>query len=100
MNTPELSTKKAVEKIAHIELDIEGMTCEIGCAKIIESKVSKLQGVQFSKVSFIDKKGTFTYDENSISKEDIIKKINGIAGGDLYTVTKIKTLDSIPKQEI
>jgi len=96
-NTNELPIEIVSEKIAHIEMNIEGMTCEIGCAKIIESKVSKLQGVQFSQVSFENKKGVFSYDENSISKEDIAAKINGIAGGDLYKVTNTKALDSILK---
>lgn len=94
-NTNELPSEIVSKKIAHIEMTIEGMTCEIGCAKIIESKVSKLQGVSFSKVSFEEKKGLFTYDENLISKEDITTKINGIAGGDLYHVTMTKTIDSI-----
>lgn len=97
VDTKELPIEIVSEKIAHIEMDIEGMTCEIGCAKIIASKVSKLQGVQFSKVSFENKKGVFSYDENSISKEDIAAKINGIAGGDLYKVTNTKVLDSILK---
>jgi len=97
INTNELPVKIVSERIAHIEMDIEGMTCEIGCAKIIASKVSKLQGVQFSNVSFENKKGVFSYDENSISKADIVAKINGIAGGDLYKVTNTKVLDSILK---
>ena len=72
-----------------IEVEIEGMTCEIGCAKTIESKLSKTEGVTYSKVSFEDKVGQFTYDENKISKEDIAKKIAGIGGGALYKATKI-----------
>jgi len=96
-NTNELPIEIVSEKIAHIEMDIEGMTCEIGCAKIIASKVSKLQGVAYSEVSFENKKGVFSYDENSISKEAIVAKINGIAGGNLYKVTNTKVLDSISK---
>lgn len=98
--TKELPTEILSEKIAYIEMEIEGMTCEIGCAKIIESKVSKLEGVQFSKVSFENKKGIFSFDEHRISKEDILAKINGIAGGDLYKVTHTKALDSIPTPAI
>ncbi|PCH78244.1 MAG: hypothetical protein COB98_01095 [Flavobacteriaceae bacterium] len=86
------------KKIVHVAMNIEGMTCEIGCAKIIESKVSKLKGIQFSQVNFEAKKGIFSFDANQISKEDISAKINGIAGGDLYKVTHTKTLDSIPNQ--
>lgn len=78
-----------------IEVEIEGMTCEIGCAKTIESKLSKTEGVTYSKVSFEDKVGQFTYDENKISQEDIAKKIAGIGGGALYKATKITEIEEI-----
>lgn len=78
-----------------IEVEIEGMTCEIGCAKTIESKLSKTEGVTYSKVSFEDKAGKFTYDENKISQEDIAKKIAGIGGGALYKATKITEIEEI-----
>lgn len=82
-----------------IEVEIEGMTCEIGCAKTIESKLSKTEGVKYSKVNFEAKVGQFTYDENKISKEDIAKKIAGIGGGDLYKATKITEIDEIDENK-
>jgi Cu+-exporting ATPase len=81
-----------------VEVDIEGMTCEIGCARTIESKLSKFEGVTYSKVDFESKKGQFTYDENKLTKEDIIAKITGIGGGDLYSVTKTTELEEILKK--
>jgi Cu+-exporting ATPase len=78
-----------------IEVEIEGMTCEIGCAKTIESKLSKFEGVTYSKVNFEAKIGKFTFDENKISQEDIAKKIAGIAGGALYKATKITEIEEI-----
>jgi Cu+-exporting ATPase len=78
-----------------IAIEIEGMTCEIGCARTIESKLSKTEGVTYSKVSFEDKVGQFTYDENKISKEDIAKKIAGIGRGALYKATKITEIEEI-----
>ena len=78
-----------------IEVEIEGMTCEIGCARTIESKLSKVKGVKYSKVNFEAKIGQFTFDENKISKEDIAKKIAGIGGGALYKATKITEIEEI-----
>ena len=78
-----------------IEVEIEGMTCEIGCAKTIESKLSKTKGVTYSKVNFEAKVGQFTFDENKISKEDVAKKIAGIGGGALYKATKITEIEEI-----
>ena len=81
------------EEIKKIEVAIQGMTCEIGCAKLIESKISKLEGVTISEVSFEEKIGVFTFDASKISSEEIIKNINGIAGGELYKVTESKMVN-------
>lgn len=90
--TPEKSVVLE-EKIETIKVSIEGMTCEIGCAKLIESKIHKLEGVTVSKVNFEEKTGQFSFDSNKISEEEIVKNINGIAGGDLYKVTSTKAVE-------
>ena len=69
------------EKVA---LAISGMTCEIGCAKTIQSKLSKKEGVLNAKVIFTDSIATIEYDGNTTSKKDLIAFVDGIAGGDLY----------------
>ena len=38
------------------ELTIDGMTCEIGCAKLIQRKIDKMDGVKTVKVDF-ERKG-------------------------------------------
>ena len=91
----EIKIEKIAANYKSIEVDIEGMTCEIGCARTIQSKLSKVKGITYSKVDFESKKGTFTFDTNKISQEDITKKINGIAGGDLYSATKTIDLKEI-----
>jgi Cu+-exporting ATPase len=84
----------------NVEVEIEGMTCEIGCARTIQSKLSKVDGITYSKVNFETKKGQFTYDENKISVDSIVAKINGIAGGDLYTVVKTTEILEIKSDSI
>ncbi len=95
-------TKPAKEQIAanlkSVEVDIKGMTCEIGCARTIQSKLSKVDGITYAKVNFDTKKGIFTYDTNKLSKNDIVKKIDGIAGGNIYKATKTTEIDSIIKK--
>jgi len=93
--TPKDTTEEVTANLKSIEVDIEGMTCEIGCARLIQSKLSKVDGVTYTKVSFESGKGQFTFDSNKLSKEDIEKNINKIAGGDLYSVKNIKELDAI-----
>ena len=94
---PEAKKEDIAASYKSIEVAIEGMTCEIGCARTIQSKISKIAGVTYSKVSFETKKGQFTFDVNKVSQEDIVKKINGIAGGDLYSVSKTKEIQVIVK---
>ncbi|HSQ46582.1 MAG TPA: heavy metal-associated domain-containing protein [Lutibacter sp.] len=91
----EIEKQEVAANYKTIEVEIEGMTCEIGCAKTIESKLSKTEGVTYSKVSFEDKAGQFTFDENKISQEDIAKKIAGIGGGDLYKAVKVTEIEEI-----
>ena len=81
------------ENIQNIEVSIEGMTCEIGCARLIASKIYKLNGVTYTNVSFENKLGQFTFDSNIISPEEIFRNINGIAGGELYKVVSTKFVD-------
>jgi len=88
-----LSEKVAVQEIKKVEVDIEGMTCEIGCAKLIESKLSKANGVQFVSVSFEEKKGQIEFDANVIDEEQIKEVIEATGGGDLYTVVSSKLIE-------
>lgn len=83
----EISADANLKKIA---LNIEGMTCEIGCARTIQSKLSKTQGVKFAKVNFDEKKGIVEYDANKISEKQIKAVVEDIAGGDVYKVADIK----------
>ena len=78
---------KEVKK-ENISLAISGMTCEIGCAKIIQSKLSKKEGVLAAKVVFIDSIATIEFDGNTTSKKDLITFVDGIAGGDLYKASE------------
>lgn len=91
---PEIEKPEITASYKNLEVEIEGMTCEIGCARTIQSKLSKVKGITYSKVNFESKAGQFTYDENKITKVALVNKINGIAGGDLYKVTKITDVEN------
>jgi mercuric ion binding protein len=71
-----------------VSLAISGMTCEIGCAKIIQSKLSKKEGVLAAKVVFTDSIATIAFDGNTTSKKDLIAFVDGIAGGALYKASE------------
>jgi len=86
------SNENLVASVKKIELDIKGMTCEIGCAKTIESKLLKTEGVQVVSVSFDDEKGIVEYDANKTDEDKIIAVIQEIADGELYSVAGTKLI--------
>ena len=87
--------KEIAVNVKKISMDIEGMTCEIGCAKTIESKLSKAEGVSIVSVSFEDKKGIIEYDANKTDEDKIVAVVQEIAGGDLYKVTGTKLIEGL-----
>lgn len=88
-------TENLAVNLQSFQVDIEGMTCEIGCAKLIQSKLYKIDGVNYANIDFEHNNGIITYDSNKIKDSEIIKKIGEIAGGDLYSVSKSVKLDTI-----
>ena len=79
-----------IAKMETVSLAISGMTCEIGCAKTIQSKLSKKEGVSDAEVVFTDSIATITFDSNKTSAENLSSFITGIAGGNLYTASEIR----------
>ena len=79
--------KKEVVK-ENVALAISGMTCEIGCAKTIQSKLLKKEGVLQAKVIFNDSIANIEFDANTTSKKDLIAFVDGIAGGNLYKASE------------
>ena len=88
------SAKELSENLKNVEVQIKGMTCEIGCARLIQSKLYKADGIKFAKVSFADSLGNITYDANRISDTEIKNIIQKVAGGDLYKVTGMVEVES------
>lgn len=79
------------EDTKKVAINISGMTCEIGCAKTIESKLSKHEGVLNAKVVFNDSIATINYDASKTNKASLIAFVDGIAGGMYHaTETSIK----------
>ena len=79
-----------IAKMETVSLAISGMTCQIGCAKAIQSKLSKKEGVADAIVVFTDSIATITFDSNKTSTENLSSFITGIAGGNLYTASEIR----------
>lgn len=94
-----INTKMDNDKIlAKAEFNIEGMTCAIGCAKTIEKKLAKMDGVKSAKVDFEKKLAQVEYDEsivNTVSLENTVTKAS-----DSYSVNDMKTVDFFSNETI
>ncbi len=77
---------------AKAEFGIEGMTCAMGCAKTIEKKIARMEGVKSAKVDFDKQLAMVEYDDAKVtpkSLEEAVKKT-----GDMYSVKDMKTVES------
>ena len=94
-----INTKMDNDKIlAKAEFNIEGMTCAIGCAKTIEKKLAKMDGVKSAKVDFEKKLAQVEYDEsivNTVSLENTVTKAS-----DSYSVNDMKTVDFFSSESV
>ena len=90
----ETNTKKEVAVAAKPEtarFKIDGMTCAMGCAKTIESKLSKMNGVQKATVDFDKKQATVEFDAAVISPENLSKTVEATGDGETYKVSGMQT---------
>jgi len=77
---------------AKAEFTIEGMTCAIGCAKTIESKMAKMDGVKSAKVDFDKKLAMVEYNAAKVSPATLEEAVAKV--GETYSVKDMKTVDS------
>jgi len=68
---------------------IDGMQCEYGCAKGIEKKLAKLEGIKSAKVDFDSKEATVEYDATLQTPQTITQTVEAMS--DSYKVSKIKS---------
>ena len=99
---PEIKTVEAdvavkTEKVLNLdanfvksEFTIDGMTCEIGCAKLIEKNINKMDGVKSAKVDFNNKLAMVEYDEAMVNHTSLEATVTKSA--DVYKVSEMKTV--------
>ncbi|MDQ3192077.1 MAG: cation transporter [Bacteroidota bacterium] len=78
-------------------IEVEGMSCEIGCARYIKGKIAKLNGVYESEVLFEEKTARISYDPTIISGKQLVSQINSLNDGQ-YKVGKVSIEKTVKKQ--
>merc|ERR1712000_112232 len=76
---------------AKVEFGIEGMTCAVGCAKTIEKKMAKMDGVKSAKVDFDKRLAMVEYDEAKVSPKSLEEAVTKVS--DVYKVKDMKVVD-------
>ncbi len=82
---------------AKAEFTIDGMTCEIGCARTIEKKIAKMEGVKSAKVDFDRKLAMVEYNEAKVTTTSLTTTVTNVA--DIYKVSDIKTVNDFSTVE-
>lgn len=59
---------------------INGMSCKMGCAKPIEKKLAKLEGVGSAVVDFENKLATVKFDAEKLSSDDFTQTVKAVSG--------------------
>lgn len=75
---------------AKAEFTIDGMTCKIGCAKTIEKKIAKMDGVKSATVDFDKKLAVVEFNQAKVTTGLLEETVTGIAS--IYKVSNIKTV--------
>ena len=83
------------------EMNIDGMTCQVGCAAYIDEELEKVSGVVSADVSFENKLASFTYDNSLISEHEIVSAINSLKDS-AYSVASVyvEILKAVEKKKI
>lgn len=90
-NAPKVKKEIAAANLQTASFSIEGMTCEIGCAKTIEKELNGLDGVQKATIDFEKKSATISYDKTILKTENISKVVEATGDGKTYKVSNMKS---------
>ncbi|GGI56092.1 cation transporter [Winogradskyella haliclonae] len=82
---------------AKVEFNIKGMTCAVGCAKTIEKKMAKMEGVKMAKVDFDKELAMVEFDEAKVTPKSLKEAVSKVS--DIYEVKEIKTVEEFSSEK-
>ena len=96
IKTINLSSEKINQKLdpnavySKAVFNIKGMTCEKCCAKTIEKKLAKMDGMKSAVVDFKNEMASVEFDVAKLNHSSITKAVNQVS--DIYSVENMQTL--------
>jgi|TARA_B100001564_G_scaffold352994_1_gene361282 Cu+-exporting ATPase len=71
---------------------IKGMSCEMGCARAIENKLSSLDGISKASINFKEEMATVKFDANKIDEPLLISTVTSLSQTSSYSVEDFKMI--------
>ena len=71
---------------------IKGMSCEMGCARAIENKLSKLDGMYKASVNFKEEMATVKFDANKVDETLLISTVTSVSQTLNFSVEDFKMI--------
>ena len=71
---------------------IKGMSCEMGCARAIENKLSKLDGMSKASVNFKEEMATVKFDANKVDETLLTSTVNSVSQTLSFSVEDFKMI--------
>ncbi|WP_046757695.1 heavy-metal-associated domain-containing protein [Kordia jejudonensis] len=91
----ETTTQDIAANYNKAEFKIDGMTCAIGCAKRIESKLASMDGVKSATVDFEQKLAMVEYNETKVDFDALTSTVAKVPGD--YKISDMKNVDAFGK---
>jgi Cu+-exporting ATPase len=85
--TVQMNEKEIDGELSEVSFSISGMMCKMGCAKAIETNLSKMEGVQQASVDFETSLATVLYNSSILQTDDLVQTVTKT--GDSYTVSNM-----------
>ena len=85
--TAQMNGKVIDGELSETSFSISGMMCKMGCAKTIETNLSKMEGVQEASVDFETSLATVLYNSSIVQTDDLVRTVTDT--GDSYSVLNI-----------
>ena len=85
--TAQMNGKVIDGELSETSFSISGMMCKMGCAKTIETNLSKMEGVQEASVDFETSLATVLYNSSILQTDDLIQTVTNT--GDSYVVSNM-----------
>ena len=98
VSSNENNTNEVAGVMQTATFQVEGMSCAIGCAKMIEGKLSKMEGVKTAKVDFDSKTATVEFDDAKQNPDAMKKMVETLAKG-AYKVENMQVAAQETKTE-